>query len=297
MSKPRVSGSVLVFLGALCWSLNSPIVKFLTIDSLLICGLRSVIAAIALAAFIRPKKLNWNGWMLMYVVSYAALCLSIVLALTMTSAPVAIGMQYTATVWLFLVNFIMTKRFDARAFIPVCVIMAGVVFFMLSGTDETSSTGNLIALSEGVIFACMTVSSKKAAGTNPIGLTAVANIFTGVVMFLLFPASAAKMAGMTAQEWIIMLVLGVIQVGCGYGLYNMGVQRVSPQKASIIALWEMILGPVWVALFLKEYPTVTVMIGFVIILAGMVLDAKLKGEPAEGTDPLPTGWEGGEDDV
>ena len=72
-----VSGKTLVFLGALFWSLNAPIVKFLNLDSLLIVSVRSIIASIALAAFIRPKQLNWNGWMLLYVCSYAALCLAI----------------------------------------------------------------------------------------------------------------------------------------------------------------------------------------------------------------------------
>lgn len=281
MSHIRLSGSMLVFLGALFWSLNSPLVKFLTLDSILICGLRSLIAAVALAAFIRPKRLNWNIWMLVYVCSYASLCLSIILALSMTSAPIAIGMQYSATVWLFLVNFFLTKKFNVRAFVPVCVIVVGVVCFMLSGTDATSSTGNLIALAEGVFFALMTVSSKKAAGTNVIGMTAVANIFTGVLMCLVFPANMGQIVHMTGQDWVIMVILGVVQVGGGYCFYNMGVQKVSPQKASIIALWEMILGPIWVALFLKEYPSAMVIVGFVIILIGMVLDAKLSA-PVEG---------------
>ena len=281
MSKQPVSGGVLVFLGALFWSLNAPLVKFLTRDPLLICGLRSVIAAAALAVCIRPKKLNWNWWMLLYVCSYAALCLSIIVALSMTSAPVAIGMQYTATIWLFLVELLLSRRFELRRFLPVCVIFAGVVFFMCSGSDASSSTGNLIALLEGVFFACMTVSSKKAAGSNPIGLTALANCFTGALMCLLFPASMLKVTALSGQDWIIMLILGVVQVGGGYAFYNLGVQKVSAQKASIIALWEMILGPVWVALFLKEYPSVPVLVGFVIILAGMFLDAKLNGPAPE----------------
>ena len=280
MSKYPVSGGVLVFLGALFWSLNAPLVKFLTLDSLLICGLRSLIAAAALAAFIRPKQLNWNRWMLLYVCSYAALCLSIIVALSMTSSPVAIGMQYTATIWLFLANLLRTKRFEMRRFLPVCVIFVGVVCFMCSGSDASSSTGNLIALCEGVFFACMTVSAKKAAGTNPIGMTAVANIFTGILMCVLFPASMAKVTVMTGRDWIIMLVQGVIQVGGGYTFYNLGVQKVSAQKASIIALWEMILGPVWVAVFLREYSSIPVLVGFVIILIGMFLDVKLS-EPQE----------------
>ena len=286
MPKFWMSGGFFVFLGALFWSLNAPIVKFLTLDSFLICGLRSIVAAIALCAFIRPKRLNWNRWMLLYVCSYAALCLSIILALTKTSAPVAIGMQYTATIWLFLVHLIQTKRFKLNAFIPVCVSSVGVLFFMSSGSDSASSTGNLIALCEGVFFACMTVSAKKAAGTNPLGLTAVANIFTGLLVFLLAPSSASKIPAMSGLDWGIMLILGVVQVGLGYAFYNLGVQKISAQKASIIALWEMILGPVWVALFLTEYPSLPVLIGFVIIILGMLLDVKLSAAPKEPADNL-----------
>lgn len=274
MKKLTVSGGVLVFLGALFWSLNAPIVKFLTADPFLLCGLRSLIAGIAMAAFIRPKKLQWNGWMLLYVCAYCALCLCIMLSLSMTSSAVAIGMQYTALIWLFLVSLLRTKKFSLRSFIPVVVISAGVVFFMCSGTDATSTAGNLIALLEGIFFACMTASSKKAAGTNPLGLTALGNLFTGILILALFPARTATAVTLSGMDWVLVLILGVVQIGCGYAFYNLGIQKVSPQKASVIALWEMILGPVWVALFLQEYPSLPVIIGFVIILIGMLLDAR-----------------------
>ncbi|WP_283606895.1 DMT family transporter [Faecalispora anaeroviscerum] len=282
MKKIYASGGTLVFLGALFWSLNAPLVTFLTIDPMLICGLRSAIAAVVLSGFIRFKQLCWNGWMLMYMCSYASLCLSIILALTMTSAPVAIGMQYTATIWLFIVGVIKTRRFFIKSFIPVCIIFVGVIFFMCSSTNSTNSTGNLTALSEGVFFACMTVSAKKAAGTNPLGLTAIANIFTAVLVFVLFPNSLGGAFTMTSLDWAIMIVMGVVQVAGGYAFYNLGVQKLDPKKASIIALWEMILGPIWVALFLKKYPSSLVIIGFIIILTGMFLDAKLSSGSNQG---------------
>lgn len=71
-----------------------------------------------------------------------------------------------------------------------------------------------------------------------------------------------------------MLILGVVQVAGGYGFFNLGVQKIPARKASVLALWEMILGPLWVALFLHQYPGPMVLAGFAIILAGMVLDAK-----------------------
>ncbi|MBQ9973466.1 MAG: DMT family transporter [Oscillospiraceae bacterium] len=275
------SGAMLVFIGAVLWSLNAPLVIFLDLDPFLKCGLRALIAALTLAPFIRPRKLKWNGWLLLYVVSFCLLSLSIILALGMTSSPVAIGMQYTAIIWLFLVNWIVTRCFDKTGVLPVCLVSLGVVFFMCSGTDGASLIGNLIALTEGITFACMTVSSKKAGQDNPLGLTALGSLFTAAVLLPLFPASTATMADMTGTEWFVMIILGVVQFGGGYAFYNLGVQRATPQKASILALWEMILGPVWVALFLHDYPTPAVVVGFVIILLGMFLDAKLSSSPAK----------------
>ena len=273
MTNTKNPGIFLVFMGAIFWSLNAPLVKYLTADPLLVCGMRSLIAGIALLPFLRVKRLKWSWWTLFYLLAYCALCISIIVALSMTSAAVAIGMQYTATIWLFLANWILSKKFCFRAFLPVSIVFVGVVFFMCSGNSQNTTAGNFIALSEGIFFAIMSVGAQKSAGTNPLGLTAIANLFTGCFVLLCFPHSTAQVFSLSTQSWVILLLLGIVQIGAGYGFYNLGLQHISAQKASIIALWEMILGPVWVALFLKEYPSLLVAVGFVIILAGMFLDA------------------------
>lgn len=275
MSKFRVSGSILIFLGAIFWSLNAPLVKFLTADPLLICGLRSLIAGIALLPFLRPRRLKWTPWMILYIISYCALCISIITALSKTSAAIAIGMQYTATIWLFLASWIMSRKFNRKAFFPACLIFLGVILFMCSGSSGADKTGNLIALTEGIFFACMSVGAKKSAGSNPIGLTALANLFTGIFVLMAFPDSRIMVVTLSTQSWLIILILGIVQIGAGYSFYNLGLLKVSAHKASIIALWEMILGPIWVAIFLKEYPSPMVLAGFCVILAGMLAEAKV----------------------
>lgn len=80
---------------------------------------------------------------------------------------------------------------------------------------------------------------------------------------------------MTTMQWGLMLLLGIVQVAAGYGLYNLGIQKISAQKASLLALWEMILGPLWVALFLQLIPSPMVLLGLSIILLGMFLDSRL----------------------
>ncbi|WP_302573990.1 DMT family transporter [uncultured Acidaminococcus sp.] len=272
---PALSGSALVLLGAVCWSLNSPLVKYLTLDPFLICGLRSLIAGLVLLPFVRPREIAWNRYLLAYVLAYCVLCLSVIVSLSLTSAAIAIGMQYTATIWLFLLYWFQTRYFSRRAFLPVAVIMAGVLCFMLSGgSGDSHPLGNLIALTEGIFFAGMSLASKKATRTNALGITAIGNLFTALAVFLLFPTARAALPAMNGQEWGMMLILGMVQVAGGYGFFNLGVQKIPARKASVLALWEMILGPLWVALFLHQYPGPMVLAGFAIILAGMVLDAK-----------------------
>lgn len=279
LKKFTVSGSVLVFLGALFWSLNAPLVKFIELDALLTCGLRSLIAGLFLLPFLRPSKLRWSPWMAVYLVAYTCLCVGIVLALRRTSAAIAIGMQYASIVWLFLVSSIAARKLDRNHLLPVILIATGVIIFMLSGISGSTMTGNLIALTESISFAFMTVGAKKSAGTNPLGLTALANLFTGLFVFLFLPPQFTDLGTLNGQEWLIILILGIVQIGLGYALYNMGVGRVSPQKASVIALWEMILGPVWTAIFLHEYPGLLVCVGFVIIIAGILADARADAAP------------------
>ena len=61
-----------------------------------------------------------------------------------------------------------------------------------------------------------------------------------------------------------------LQVGGGYAFYNMGLLKATAQKASVLALWAFVLGPLWVALFLGECPSSLVLIGFTIILLGVL---------------------------
>lgn len=96
MKNFKISGGMLVFLGALFWSLNAPLIKFIEVDALLVCGFRSIIAGFFLLPFLRPKKLAFGPWMLVYLISYCGLCVGIVLALRQTSAAIAVGMQYAS---------------------------------------------------------------------------------------------------------------------------------------------------------------------------------------------------------
>lgn len=189
-------------------------------DPLLLCGSHSLIAGVALLPFLRVKKLGLSSWLLIYLFSYCGLC--------------------TSLIWFFLAEALRTGKLSRRELAPVLIILAGILLFMASGFQGGSLKGFLGSATEGIVFALMTVSSKKCCGENPLGLTALANPFTAAFLFLFLPPAPTDMLNFTETEWTVLLILGIVQIGIGYSLYNMGLKQVRP-KASVLALWEMIL--------------------------------------------------------
>ncbi len=285
MATKKISGLWLVFFGAVFWSINAPIVKSIQLDPLLLCALRSGTAGLVLLPFLRPRRLRWNRWMLIYILAYTALSLAIIVSLKMTSATIAVGMQYTGPIWLFLVGLLRKEKFTWSTFIPVSLITLGVLLFMLGGGEDANTVGNLIALTEGISFAIMSVSVKKVGGDNPLGISAIGNLTTALLIFCFLPPTFQQILTVPAGQWLPVLVLGVVQIGCGYACYNTGIRTVTAQQASIMALWEMVLGPLWVALFLHQYPSVSAFIGLIVILLGLGFNIYLSSRSSRWSPP------------
>lgn len=269
----RRRGPLLVFLGAALWSTNAPFFKLLHVDAYLAVCLRSAFAGLALLPALRWRQVRWDRHLLLMLLAYTGLCTGVVLAIGSTSANIAVGMQYTAPVWLFLLEK-WRKRFpfSLRKHWPVAVLFAGLVVSMCSGSSAVTARGNLIALSTGIFFAGMTLASKRCAADNPLGMVALTNLFCALVVLVCFVPRPvlAQLRAVTPLEWGILFFLGVFQIGAGYAFYYLGLRTTEPAEASMIAPCEMVLGPIWVAVFLHEYPDWIGVLGSLLVVAGAV---------------------------
>ena len=63
--------------------------------------------------------------------------------------------------------------------------------------------------------------------------------------------------------------MGVVQLGMPYFLFSKGLETVSLQEASLIALIEPVLNPLWVALVVGEIPSAATLAGGAMILLGL----------------------------
>ena len=84
-------------------------------------------------------------------------------------------------------------------------------------------------------------------------------------------ALAQGAPGASAPRDLVLLALfGVGQLGAGLLLFTAGARLIPVAEASLIAVLESVLGPVWVWLAIGERPGIPSLIGGAMILAALV---------------------------
>jgi len=153
---------------------------------------------------------------------------------------------------------------------------------MFSRAEHVTLFGNLVALSTSFSFAGVTYFAKKISSTNPAGLSCISNLFVALVVFAFIQQpSLALFSGISGLEWMVLIFLGAFQIGIAFSCYYAGLLYVEAKTAAMLAPLEMILAPLWVAIFLGRYPDTIGMLGFALVIVGVFGEAVLSARRAE----------------
>ena len=98
------------------------------------------------------------------------------------------------------------------------------------------------------------------------------------------------MAAVGAPDLMVLLYLGIFQIGLAYFCMARGVKHVPAFEASVLILLEPAMNPVWTYLFHKERPGPLALAGGAIIMGATVahtLTGPSTGAPPETPQSLP----------
>ena len=76
-----------------------------------------------------------------------------------------------------------------------------------------------------------------------------------------------------AHDLALVVLLGVGQMGLGLAFLTMGARLIPAAEVALITLLEVVLGPVWVWIALSERPSTATLVGGVVVIAAVVLQA------------------------
>ncbi len=260
-----------VFVAAVLWSTGGLFIKATSLDAFELTFWRSLLAALTVMIFTRREGYGFNRVTMLAAVLYAALLLLFVLATKLTTAANAIFLQYTAPVYVLLLEPVLYKeRFRLRdiAVIAACVI--GMSLFFVGKLRPQDVNGNIAALFSGACFAgyFLLLRHPQARLVNKASSVIYGNLLLALVCA---PAGLKASYTMSQRDVLIVLYLGIVQIGFAYTLFTTGMARGARSlDAGIVGYIEPVLNPLWVYIFLREQPSSWALTGGSIIITAVI---------------------------
>src|SRR3989441_2974587 len=265
----KSSSPLLLVLGAaILWSTGGLFIKATHLSAFELSFGRSLLAAITIAIVTRREGFGFNRVSAITSILYAALLILFVLATKLTTAANAIFLQYTAPVYVLILEPIFYKeKFRARDLVTVAVCLAGMSLFFVGKLRPEDVSGNLLALASGLCFALffLLMRHSKAREVNRASSAIYGNLIVVLICAPAFFTAAGR--GISGEDFARIAYLGIVQIGFAYLLFTLAMARgVRSLDAGIIGYIEPVLNPIWVFLFIGERPSKWAIVGGTIII-------------------------------
>src|ERR1051326_3633985 len=145
---------IFVLAAALLWSTGGLFIKATPLGAFELSFGRSLLAALTVAVLTRREGYKLNAVTLVASALYAGLLLLFVMANKLTTAANAIFLQYTAPVYVLVLEpLIFKERFRPADLFVVAACVAGMSLFFVGRLRPQDVEGNLTALASGLCFA------------------------------------------------------------------------------------------------------------------------------------------------
>ena len=261
----------LIIAAVIIWSLSGLLVKAVNVDPLWISLIRCLGGGIFLLPYIFKEKIYPMKNILFGGIFMAIFLLSLTITTRISSSAMAISMQYTAPMYVIGYGFYKSKEIKFEKFIVFLLIFAGIIFNSITSMNGGNWWAIVSGITIGLAFVFYSYNLQKVKKGNLLGIVALINIisaiFYGVLLIFRYSPPPSSF-----NEIIILSISGIVISGISYALYGEGLREVSMEKAMIICLAEPVLNPLWVYLGKGEIPSMTTVIGSILILLSAIID-------------------------
>ncbi len=265
---------IILIIAALLWSLGGVFIKSVDMHPLAITGARSFVAAIVFLIYIRRPRFIWNKYTIVGVLAYTGMVLMYVTSMKLTTAANAIFLEFTAPIYVVIFGFyILNERVAKFDWLAIGIIFIGLGLFFMDELTIYGLWGNILALGAGVCLALVTVIIRKEKESSAVEIVLFGNLFTAI---LTAPFVFDAVESSRASEWLILMMLGIIQLGIPYILYTIALKYVPAIDAILVSMIEPVLNPVWVFIFVGEAMGEWAFVGGILVLAGSLGRSYLK---------------------
>jgi drug/metabolite transporter (DMT)-like permease len=168
--------------------------------------------------------------------------------------------------------------------LAMVVALVGVGAMVWEGFVRGNPLGDLTALLAALGFAGFTVALRWGKTRDMRPAVCWAALFTAFAAGVAIPSSGGGFA-ISAWDLGLCAIMGMVQIGAGLLIYTAGSRHLPAAELALLALTEVVLGPIWVWLGIGETPSLATLLGGAIVLgaiAGNALSGLRRWRPPIG---------------
>lgn len=167
---------------------------------------------------------------------------------------------------------VLKERVRPATWGAIVVAIGGIAVMVADKSGSVAMNGSLAALASAFGFAVFTVALRWGKSGEMLPSVFLSGVFAIVVTLGVCLALNLPLV-LTPRDGGISIGMGIFQVGAGLILYTIGSKSLPAAELALLSLAEVLLGPLWVWLFLGETATSNTLIGGLILLAAIVGNA------------------------
>lgn len=281
---------LIVLLGVVGISTSAIWVRWSTAPSLVLVLYRMSLAALLLLpAVVRNrdelKKLTRRDWLMTMA---AGCCLGLHFASFfegVRNTTIVASSLLSDTEVLFVAAgsiLFLGRKFSRRSWVALFIALVGAIMVALAGSSDGTPTlwGNALSLLSALLLGMYTmIGSECRQRVSNATYTFVAYCFAAATVLVVAVGSGTPLGGYGAVNWLTALAMAVVCTLLGHSIFTWGLKYLSPAYISMVKLLDPLFAAVW-GLFFHEMPTALVLVGGVIVVAGVALYGRATEESA-----------------
>lgn len=199
-------------------------------------------------------------------------------AIRLTDVAIAVLLGYLGPVFVAVLSPLILKTpFDRRVYAPLALALGGTIVIVnptnIEFDGSTALLGASFALGSAVTYALLVTNAKRLLQGVPATVYMFFEYSVASVLLLPFVLSSSGPAG--AQEWLSLVVLGVVNTALTGFLFLSSLRDIRADHAAIITYAEPLSAVIFAAVLLDEPLVVTTVLGGAAVIAGGIAVARM----------------------
>ena len=171
-----------------------------------------------------------------------------------------------------LASFFIKERISISTALSIGAAFIGILIMVIQESAGNSLKGNLAALGSALAFSLFTINLRYKKNIEMLPCIFMSGL-VGITLTSIIIYYDGSGVNLPHSDVTIAICMGVFQVGSGLVLYTIGSKSVPATQLTILAMGEVLLGPVWVWIFLGEVVSLNTFIGGSILLCAITYNA------------------------